>query len=413
MSTSKHQIAVTGVDRTGAAFQSIQARAAAAGQRISRIMGGALAAAGAYLSLRTIKGGVDELGKLSDISAATSTSVSELKNGLTGLQVLGLNTSMDQLATALAMMRKNTGREGMAGLYETVAEIGKMSDAAERSKAAISTFGRSGLAFMPLIDAAEQGVAAVRGVVDVMPKIPESAAQAGDEASDAMKMAGDGFKSIWLQAVGKVTNWIGSFFPGGIRGAMATAINYVEYGLKMAFISVQRAMYQIYDYTIGYVVKIGKSIGAALGTWFGGGSFSEGFENAGKEWKAEEARQKQALAELDRLNAERAARWEQEFNSRQAKIEELGKTLGTAKKVVPQVSEESGEEFGKAAAKASARISNNLILAGSNSAQKLSILGPSYQTEQKKQTALLKTIAENTKQTAEQTGETLYQTDLT
>ena len=72
-----------------------------------------------------------------------------------------------------------------------------------------------------------------------------------------------------------------------------------------------------------------------------------------------------------------------------------------------------GADQTAAAAKASARISHNLILAGSNSAQKLSILGPSYQTEQVKQTALLKTIAENTKQTAEQTGETLYQTDLT
>lgn len=45
MSSSKHQIAVTGVDKTGAAFQSIQARAVAAGRRISSVMGGAIAAA--------------------------------------------------------------------------------------------------------------------------------------------------------------------------------------------------------------------------------------------------------------------------------------------------------------------------------------------------------------------------------
>ena len=57
MSTSTHNIAIRGKDQTATAFQSIQARAIAAGNRISKVMGGALAAAGAYLSVRAIKGG--------------------------------------------------------------------------------------------------------------------------------------------------------------------------------------------------------------------------------------------------------------------------------------------------------------------------------------------------------------------
>ena len=51
MSKSSHQIAVTGVDQTAKTFQSIQARAIATGRRISSVMGGAIAAAGAAMLL--------------------------------------------------------------------------------------------------------------------------------------------------------------------------------------------------------------------------------------------------------------------------------------------------------------------------------------------------------------------------
>lgn len=40
MSTSTHNIAIRGKDQTATAFQSIQARAIAAGNRISRVTGG-------------------------------------------------------------------------------------------------------------------------------------------------------------------------------------------------------------------------------------------------------------------------------------------------------------------------------------------------------------------------------------
>ena len=393
MSSASVQLRVKGIDETGAAFTSVAQRAKATGASIRAALGGALTAAGAYLSIRSVTNAINELGSLSDFAAAANTSVADLSNGLTGLQVVGINTTMEQLSNSLAMMRKNTGREGMEGLYQTVEEIGKIPDAAERSRAAMAVFGRSGLSFMPLIDAADKGVAAVRGVADIMPRVPESAAKAGDEAKDAMKMAGDGFKSIWLQAVGKVVGWIGSFFPGGLRGAVATGLNYVEYGVKMAFISVQRAVYQIYNHTIGYLVKLGKGIGATLGTWFGGGGFTEGFKNFGKEWQEEGKKQEEAIKELDRLNNERAARWEKEFQDRKSKIDALGKGLGVAGpgngNLVGKPSAEAGDTFGAAAAK---RISNALIMGGSNQASRLAMLGPQYQNEAKKQTDILAKI---------------------
>lgn len=68
-----------------------------------------------------------------------------------------------------------------------------------------------------------------------------------------------------------------------------------------------------------------------------------------------------------------------------------------------------------AAAERAVRITNGLIEGGSNASRRLSLLGPDYQNKQKKQTDLLKKIAENTQQTADNTegGDSLYQeTDL-
>ena len=51
------------------------------------------------------------------------------------------------------------------------------------------------------------------------------------------------------------------------------------------------------------------------------------------------------------------------------------------------------------------RISNDLVMAGSNAAMRMQILGPTLQSESKKQTALLERIATNTEKTADNTEE--------
>ena len=101
MSKSSHQIAVTGVDQTAKTFQSIQARAIATGRRISSVMGGAIAAAGAYLSFRSIKSGIDELGSLSDMAMKAGTSVEVLTKTSTAFQVAGLNIGTGQLVRSM------------------------------------------------------------------------------------------------------------------------------------------------------------------------------------------------------------------------------------------------------------------------------------------------------------------------
>ena len=68
MSKSTHQIAVKATDQTAGAFASIQTRAAAASAKLRSMLGGAMAAAGAYFGFRSIAGAINELGTLSDIA---------------------------------------------------------------------------------------------------------------------------------------------------------------------------------------------------------------------------------------------------------------------------------------------------------------------------------------------------------
>ena len=396
MSSSTHQISINGKDNTAQAFKSVQARAISTGNRIASVMGGAIAAAGAYLSVRMVANSVKELGELSDTAARAGVDVGELTKAMTGLQVLGIKLDQEGLTKVFQQMRKNTGREGMDGLYQTVEEIAKIPDAAERSKAAMSAFGRSGMELLPLIDAAQNGTEALRGVIGVMPGIPQAAADAGDDAADAMQIASDGIKALWMEGLGNLVEWIGSFFPGGIRQAALEAVNWVEYGLKMAYISVKKGISEIYRYTLGVVENIGAGLGGMLGTWFGGGSFTDGLSAYVDAYNKHADEQDRGLEELDKANQARADKWTEEFEAERARIAEFAanynKALGKGRRA-----EGEGEEA--AAAARNPRISNALIAAGSNAARRLAVMGPEV-SEQKKQTQYQRQIAENTKEMA-------------
>ena len=414
MTQSTHQVAAKGVDKTGAMFQSIGARAKATGAQIRSVMGGAIAAAGAYLSFRSIKSGIEELGRLDDIAAKTKTNVAELTQAVTGFQITGINTSVESFAKTLDYMRKNTGHEGLAGFYQTVEEIGKIPDAAERAKKAVEVFGRSGMELMPLIDNASKGAEAVKGVVAAMPSIPASAAAAGDKVKDAMDTVTTGIKSVWLQAIGAICNWFDGIFAGGIREAAAKASAYLEYYAKLSVISVQRAWKQI----TGTISKYGAFWGGAIGTWANGGGFMEGFDNGLKAFNESEKELADELKEIDRINNERAAGWAKKFSETMAAANNLQKNYNAAtggNNRGTSAAQTAGEEIGTAAAKAAHRVTNQLMLSGSSAANRLSVLGPEYQNETKKQTDLLKKIAQNTEKTAENTdemGENYTPTDL-
>lgn len=402
MSRSTHQFEIKGVDKSAGAFGSIKGRAAATSAQIRSMVGGAIAAAGAYLSFRAIAGGVNELGHLSDVAQKTSTDVGELTRTAAAFSALGVNMGVDQIGKAFDYMAKSTGRTGMEGFYQTIAELGKIPDASERAQEAMKVFGRSGMEFMPLINAADNSVEALQTVVNAMPAVPQSAADAGDAMSDAMGFAAKQVKSIWLQGLGAICGWFDNEYKGGVREASLQAGNYMEYYAKMA-VTKCLAWYQKVQ---EYLKRFGDYVGAFVGSLMGGGGFGDAVEMASQAWDQALRQYDDVAAEIDEREAARTERFKREFEERAIAIEKFQGAYDKAAISIAKRKEIAAANAEDIAGGSRTRISNDLVLGGSNAATRMQILGPTLQSESKKQTAILERIADNTEKTADNTEET-------
>ena len=385
MSNSTHQIAVKAIDQTAGAFKSVENRARLSGATIRRVLGGAFAAAGAYLSVRSVMDAVNELGDLSDKAMKAGTSVEFLTSAATAFQVAGLNIGVDQLTNAMQHLEKATGKTGEAGFYGAIEALQKIEDPVKRGAEATRLFGRSALELQPLINGGQEAVERFRVLQGLMPKVSTAAANAGDRASNAMTIAGARVKSIWLNVVGKVTELWSDYFPEGIEVGVMAVLDWIEYALKRSFNSLTR-----------WGTKIGL-FGQAIGNWaFNGYSFKEAMD--------ELARQNIILdSDFDQKEKEIRAQYKMRSLELLQAQEKYGDGLfdpfaGNRNGATGKTSVAAGAA--SAAAEISKRISAQLALAGSNEARRLQILGPEYRSEQKKQTELLKQIADNTKETA-------------
>lgn len=402
MSRSTHQFEIKGVDKSAGAFGSIKGRAAATSAQIRSMVGGAIAAAGAYLSFRAIAGGVNELGHLSDVAQKTSTDVGELTRTAAAFSALGVNMGVDQVGKAFDYMAKSTGRTGMEGFYQTIAELGKIPDASERAQEAMKVFGRSGMEFMPLINAADNTVEALQTVVNAMPAVPQSAADAGDAMSDAMGFAAKQVKSIWLQGLGAICGWFDNEYKGGVREASLQAGNYMEYYAKMA-VTKCLAWYQKVQ---EYLKRFGDYVGAFVGSLMGGGGFGDAVEMASQAWDQALRQYDDVAAEIDEREAARTERFKREFEERAIAIEKFQGAYDKAAISIAKRKEIAAANAEDIAGGSRTRISNDLVLGGSNAATRMQILGPTLQSESKKQTSILERIAANTEKTADNTEET-------
>ena len=387
MSQSTHQIAIKGIDKTGAAFKSVKNRAVAAGACIRAAVGGALAAAGAYLSVRAFADAVKELGNLSDLAMKAGTSVEFLTSATTAFQVAGLNVSAESLVRSMQYMQKATGESGEGAFFKVTKQIAAIPDAAERANAAVKVFGRSGLEMLPLVNNGEAAIDKFRTLQSVIPGVSTAAAQAGDAAADAMTIFGNGAHNLMLKAVGKICALWGEEFPGGVRAGALNALNWLETFFKKAWAWMEKWA----NYIGAFAGLVTNAFDVGIGdAW---DIFTNQLDDAANEYEAR----------IDRINAKR-----EDYKANLAKldVDDLANAFGNKRNA-----EAAGDALGAAAAK---RISNQLMLAGSNDARKLQIMGPQYQNEQKKQTSILEKIAKNTEKTAENTegGETYPSTDL-
>ena len=99
----------------------------------------------------------------------------------------------------------------------------------------MKVFGRAGIEFMPLVNAAKDGTGALQEVIDAMPKVPQAAADAGDKLSDAKYIGVEGFKNVWLQLVGKISESVDQLFKGGVREAAMDGVSYFTYFAKLSY----------------------------------------------------------------------------------------------------------------------------------------------------------------------------------
>lgn len=405
MSKSTYQFEIKGVDKSGGAFSSIKGRAAATAAQIRSMVGGAIAAAGAYMSFRAIKGGIDELGHLSDIAQKTSTDVGELTGAVAAMGALGIqNMGVDQLGKAFDYMAKTTGRSGMEGFYQTIGELGKIPDVAKRGQEAMRIFGRSGMEFMPLINAADTSVGALQTVVNAMPAVSQAAANAGDGASDAMGFAQKEIQKIWLEGLGFLANKLNNDYTGDVRTAALTAGNTLTYWTKTAVAKCLTWFQKLQNGIKAFSDTIMTFGGAAFEKLFGsGGSWGDVFKMTADAWDKNWSEFGEESAKLEAIEAERTNRFEADYKRREIAIEHFAdayKKAAISIKTRNALDDKAVDDFGR-----QTRISNDLIMGGTNAATRLQLLGPTLQSEQKKTNELLEKVVENTAKTAENTDD--------
>lgn len=230
MNATRLTLNVKGVNKTGKVFKEIALSAGHVAKDVALIGGAAIAGATAAFALAA-----KSLGRLSDVAMQSGTSAEEITKLSTALNVLGIKSQTpEQLATAFQKMAKSIGETGMGGFKRTIQSIAELATVEERSSAAMAVFGRSGLDFMPLIEAAARnGIDSLNAVIDAMPGISDSAANAGDAVADAMVLMTSGAKSLWMNAVGEVCKLLDSQFAGGVREAAMKGNAYMEYFVKV------------------------------------------------------------------------------------------------------------------------------------------------------------------------------------
>lgn len=229
MASSNITLNIRGADKTGKAFAAIQKRAVAVGKAASVAVGAALAATGA-----AVYKAVSDLGKISDEAQRAGTSADAITGLANAMGMVGIKgASVESAANALQKMTLNTGRAGTEGFRETILEIAKLPTVADRSKAAVEAFGKTGLAFMPAIEeSVKSGRVALIDLAEAMPSVSDSMAESGDRIKDALDNVWNGITVGWQSVVADILGSIGEDLEGGVRGASLNMANDIQWAME-------------------------------------------------------------------------------------------------------------------------------------------------------------------------------------
>lgn len=203
------KLTLSGVDKTKAMLATARLRMVKFGAAVkasvlhnvkqATVALGAMATAAVGIGYALRKAAQD-FSVLSDRAAQIGETSDRLQRLSTALGVLGAQKAdVQSIAAGLAKMTKETGRVGIEGLKQTLAEVSKLGTEAERVAELSRVFGRSwgpGLAAL-----VRQGPEALQtgldGVMAAMPGLVETSVQAGDDIADGFAIAGAGIKNGW------------------------------------------------------------------------------------------------------------------------------------------------------------------------------------------------------------------------
>ena len=224
-----------------------------------------LATAGAAAAIGyAIDRSAARFGALSDQAAQAGASADEITRLSNALQQAGVRSaSVDTIANALGRMAKTTGRSGLAGLRETLAEIAALPDEAGRVAALSEKLGKAlGPQFAALVRQGPDALlSSLDAVVAAMPGVSDAIVSAGDSVADGMSSIRAGIKNGWDELLVSVATSIAQHFgEGSFRQLGARVAAYVEYYANVAI----QNLGPLWDHLKFWATSLPRIFGAAF-----------------------------------------------------------------------------------------------------------------------------------------------------
>lgn len=177
------------------------------------------------------------LGTLSDQAAQAGTTADQLQRLATGLQQAGVRAaSTENLAAALSKMTKATGRTGLEGLRETLAEIAAIPDEGKRVAALSEKLGRAlGPQFAGIVRLGPEAMLeGLDDIVKAMPGVEEEVVKSADGIADGMNSVRTGIANAWDTLLVGTANKIAEHFGVDARQLGLTIAAYAEHYAQVA-----------------------------------------------------------------------------------------------------------------------------------------------------------------------------------
>lgn len=177
------------------------------------------------------------LGALSDQAAQAGTTGDQLQRLATGLQQAGVRAaSTEALANAMSRLAKETGRTGLEGLRETLAEIAAIPNEGERVAALSEKLGRAlGPQFAGIVRLGPEAMLdGLDKIVKAMPGVEEEVVKSADGIADGMNSVRTGIANAWDTLLVGTANKIAEHFGVDARQLGLTIAAYAEHYAQVA-----------------------------------------------------------------------------------------------------------------------------------------------------------------------------------